>query len=135
MTTYIKIIDKTGKQLVQDENPLEENPLNIISKKIELGELIVDNFTSTFNANTGICETTMYLRDTTPKINMQYYKHKSELLTQRIEKKKTKKSDKLNCHQCEHHNYDSFFGSYDEGEICEKGHELHPDECDDFKEV
>ena len=51
MTTYIKIIDKTGKQLVQDENPLEENPLNIISKKIELGELIVDNFTSTFNAN------------------------------------------------------------------------------------
>lgn len=46
-----------------------------------------------------------------------------------------KKSDKLDCHQCEHHYYDTLFGGDDEYELCEKNHELHPDECEDFKEV
>ena len=69
---------------------------------------------------------------------MQYYNHKAELLAQRIEKKKTKKSDKLDCHQCEYHNYDwdinDGYGG-EEYEICEKGHELHPDTCEDFEEL
>ena len=46
-----------------------------------------------------------------------------------------KKSDKLDCHQCEHHYYDTLFGGDDDYELCEKGHELFPKKCDDFEEL
>lgn len=39
----------------------------------------------------------------------------------------------IDCLKCKHHNYDSFFGSDDDWEICDKGHEeLYPKECGDF---
>lgn len=41
----------------------------------------------------------------------------------------------VDCHQCKWHNYDSFFGSDDDWEVCDKGHELDPDECEDFEEL
>ena len=55
-------------------------------------------------------------------------------LEEKGNKKKTKK-DYVDCHNCNHHNYDTLFGGDDEYEICEKGHELFPKECKDFKEL
>ena len=43
--------------------------------------------------------------------------------------------DYVDCHYCDHHNYDTLFGGDDEYEICEKGHELFPKECKDFEEL
>ena len=43
--------------------------------------------------------------------------------------------DYVDCHNCDHHNYDTLFGGDDEYEICEKGHELFPKECKDFEEL
>ena len=46
----------------------------------------------------------------------------------------TKKKNFINCLKCKHHNYDSFFGSDDEWEICEKRQEeLYPNECEWFE--
>lgn len=46
----------------------------------------------------------------------------------------TKKKNFINCLKCKHHNYDSFFGSDDEWEICEKRQEeLYPSECEWFE--
>lgn len=40
----------------------------------------------------------------------------------------------INCRKCKHHNYDSFFGSDDDWEICEKRQEeLYPKECEWFE--
>ena len=40
----------------------------------------------------------------------------------------------IDCLKCKHHNYDSFFGSDDDWEVCDKGHEeLYPNECEDFR--
>ena len=55
-------------------------------------------------------------------------------LEEKGKKNKTKK-DYVDCHNCNHHNYDTLFGGDDEYEICEKGHELFPKECKDFKEL
>lgn len=55
-------------------------------------------------------------------------------LEEKGKKNKTKR-DYVDCRQCEHHNYDTLFGGDDEYEICEKGHELFPKECKDFKEL
>lgn len=55
-------------------------------------------------------------------------------LEEKGKKNKTKK-DYVDCHNCDHHNYDTLFGGDDEYEICEKGHELFPKECKDFKEL
>ena len=44
----------------------------------------------------------------------------------------------INCSQCYNHNYDwdidDGYGGY-EYEVCDKGHELYPMECNDFKEL
>lgn len=52
--------------------------------------------------------------------------------------KKNKTKDYIDCGQCEYHNYDwdvdDGYGG-DEYEICEKGHELYPKKCKDFKEL
>lgn len=55
-------------------------------------------------------------------------------LEEKGKKNKTKK-DYVDCHNCNHHNYDTLFGRDDEYEICEKGHELFPKKCKDFKEL
>jgi len=39
-----------------------------------------------------------------------------------------------NCGNCKYHNYD-WFDDGDEFEVCQKGHELYPKECKDFKEL
>lgn len=46
-----------------------------------------------------------------------------------------KEINKRQCCYCEHHYYDTLFGGDDEYELCEKGHDLNPDECKDFKEL
>ena len=60
-----------------------------------------------------------------------------EELEEKGNKKKTKK-DYIDCTFCEYHDYDwnvnDGYGG-DEYEICEKGHELFPKECKDFKEL
>ena len=55
-------------------------------------------------------------------------------LEEKGKKNKTKK-DYVDCHYCDHHDYDTLFGGDDEYEICEKGHELFPKECKDFEEL
>lgn len=37
----------------------------------------------------------------------------------------------IDCSYCEFHGYDSF--GDDDFEICEKGYEIYPEDCDDFK--
>lgn len=58
-------------------------------------------------------------------------------LEEKGKKNKTKK-DYIDCTFCEYHDYDwnidDEYGG-DEYEICEKGHELFPKECKDFKEL
>lgn len=58
-------------------------------------------------------------------------------LEEKGKKNKTKK-DYIDCTFCEYHDYDwdvdDGYGG-DEYEICEKGHELFPKECKDFKEL
>ena len=58
-------------------------------------------------------------------------------LEEKGKKNKTKK-DYIDCGQCEYHDYDwdvnDGYGG-DEYEICEKGNELFPKECKDFKEL
>ena len=58
-------------------------------------------------------------------------------LEEKGKEKKTKK-DYIDCTFCEYHDYDwdvnDGYGG-DEYEICEKGHELFPKECKDFKEL
>ena len=130
MTVNIHITDTTNKSLVQEG---ADNPLELINEKIKQGELIVESFESEYNALTGICETSMHLKDKTPKLNSAYYIHKSAMIVQRMEKKQT--TNKKECCHCEYHDYDTLFGGDDEYEICEKGHDLEPDECPDFKEL
>ena len=58
-------------------------------------------------------------------------------LEEKGKKNKTKK-DYIDCTFCEYHNYDWDIDDGcggDEYEICEKGHELFPKECKDFKEL
>lgn len=49
------------------------------------------------------------------------------------------KKEVKNCSNCIHHNYDWYTegpNAYDEFEVCEKGHELHPNkECKDWEEL
>ena len=41
----------------------------------------------------------------------------------------------IDCTACRWHNYDwGLYGDEDEYEICDKGHELYPDECEDYTE-
>lgn len=137
MTIHIRIIDKTGKNMADitgDLNLQEINPLELMSKKIENGELEILSYDSTFDALTGVCETEIRLQDKTPHLNEAYYRYKAQEIGQRMEQKRSK-SKKLDCTYCEHHDYDTLFGGDDEYEICHKNHELHPDECPDFKEL
>ena len=61
----------------------------------------------------------------------------SRELEEKGKKNKTKK-DYIDCTFCEYHDYDwdvnDGYGG-DEYEICEKGNELFPKECKDFKEL
>ena len=137
MTVQINITDKTGLHLTEIES-LNDNPLQMIAKKIENGDLEVVNYESTFNALEGTCKTTINLRSKVPHINHQRYKYLAMELAQRMETRAPEKTGKLDCAHCHHHNYDwnvdDGYGG-DEYEICEKGHELHPDECKDFEEL
>ena len=135
MSIHIQIIDKTSTNNGNTENI--DNPLELLSKKIELGQLEVARYESTFNVITGICETDIVLKDTVGGINYQYYKNKQQeiLLRTNLKDKKEKQKDWVDCHFCENHDYDTLFGGDDEYELCEKGHELFPDECDDFEEL
>lgn len=53
-------------------------------------------------------------------------------------KEKKQEKDYVDCSQCSYHNYDwninDGYGG-DEYEICEKGHELYPKECEYFDEL
>lgn len=133
MSIHIQITDKTPTNTSNVENI--DNPLELLSKKIELGQLEVIRYESTCNMNTGICETDILLKDTVGGINYQYIKNKQETLLRGKLKDKKKKSKYIDCHQCEHHYYDTLFGGDDEYELCEKGHELRPEECEDFTEL
>ena len=71
-----------------------------------------------------------------PKYEYEYLKQAMEdipltlrELEEKGKKNKTKK-DYIDCTFCEYHDYD-----WDEYEICEKGNELFPKECKDFKEL
>ena len=137
MSIRIRITDKTGKQLTDssfnNDNLMNANPLELMSKMIENGDLEIMSYNSTFNTLTGICETEINLRDTTPSINYNLYLHKQELICEAMDKKT--KEEKRGCYNCEYHYYDRLFGDDDEYELCEKGHDPPMRDCDDWKEL
>lgn len=52
--------------------------------------------------------------------------------------KEKKQSKFMECQNCDYHNYDWYIDdghNGDEFEICEKGHELYPEKCEDYKEL
>ena len=65
----------------------------------------------------------------------KYFMMGNEVLIRNFPERRKQKLEHVDCHYCEHHYYDTLFGGDDEYELCEKGHELFPDECEDFEEL
>lgn len=97
---------------------------------------VIEKFYLQKNLTSYILEATITPREL--PYNRYINKAINEVHHNTMKTQKKKKSKYIDCHTCDYHNYDWYIDdghNGDEFEICEKGHELYPEKCEDYEEL